>query len=172
MKEITYIIAYSLIILTVTTGCGTPEMQEMHSRGCTDKHRVLIVPFTDAPGAPGSGQMLTHAFYYTFVGAAKECYEVINTTYVKEELFKRGKSMRESISLSLQDELANQLGADAVIAGQTTVWNKGSLTTSPVVGFTASCRSISNSTVIWSISHMSSEFFMGVEERIPEKANF
>lgn len=170
MKEIIHSIAFGLVILVVATGCDTPEMQGIHNSGCDDKHRVLIIPFSDAPGAPGSGQMLTHAFYYTFVGAAKECYEVIDTMYVKEELFKRGKSIRGPMPLSLQDELANELGADTVITGQTTVWNKGSLATSPMVGFTANCRSVSNSTVLWSISHTGSEFFMGVEERIPERA--
>ena len=175
MRHEILIKACALLVLTGMVGCGTtkntsPSHPVGRPTAQPSGRTVLIMPFADAPDAPGSGPMLTHAFYGAFVEETGGRYRVIDLTRIEQALNSRGKTLRSAVPVSVQNELAREMSADAVITGQVLVWKKGNFAAQPMVGFTARCRSVTDSVVLWSVSHTGSSFFVAAEERVPEMA--
>jgi hypothetical protein len=72
------------------------------------------------------------------------------------------------IQLANLDRVAKLLGANLVVTGKVTKWKDGNLLFMPMVGFEARCRSVEDSTMVWTISRTAEVFMSSLPER---KAN-
>lgn len=141
-----------------------------HAGDTNPFRRLIIAPFTDAPGKTGSGALMSSCFTTTFFDLLNSEYEIIDTTRVSEALHQIGVSTEGPIQPADLDRVAKSLGANMVVTGQVTKWKDGTIYSSPMVGFEARCRLVENSTMIWAISHTAEVFMSSLPQRKAELA--
>jgi hypothetical protein len=126
-------------------------------------HVLMLLPFADAPGSPGSGAFLAETLAGTLLDETTG-YEMVAPARVKEEI-SRFRVAGEELTTTDYLQLGRSLGADIVITGKVTAWKDGNLFFMPVVSFEANCLSVEDSMITCSMSHSGDVFKAALPER-------
>jgi len=135
-----------------------------------ERDRVVILPFSDCADTPGSGQAFTNVLYSTLAAELESKYDVIDLTLIEGAISELKRAMPIHSKAQLADAVGKKFDADLIVTGDLTAWKRGGWTKMPIVGFSVHCRSITTSSIVWSISHSDSVWMAALERRVPEIA--
>lgn len=115
--------------------------------------RVAVVPFKDAPGAPGTGELAREAFATEIL--AVQSYEVIDRSALDKVLEEQKLGLSGAIDPEKAVELGKLLGADGVVIGAVTEYTQRNFLMFPPAKVSLTARMIDTKTgvVFWSAQH-------------------
>ena len=130
--------------------------------------KVLIIDFEDYPGTPQSGNIFTSIFMDVLMELTEDRYIPIGRNKINEISQKIDLEQADLVNEYNGIQIGKLAGADAVILGQVTLWEKGTLFRQAVVGYTARCISTETGKVLWSSSFSKAIWKNRLEQRKPE----
>lgn len=107
-----------LVSLSGALAACAPDLVVKHQPPPGRATRVVVLPFEDGPGAPGSGALAAGAFAESLLSVPS--YELVERGRVDEELKSRAVAAGIPIAESQAVEIGKRLGADAVVLGVVT----------------------------------------------------
>ncbi|MFA5292646.1 MAG: hypothetical protein WC496_06380 [Phycisphaerae bacterium] len=149
--------------------------------GCTSSNKrilpenknikAVLIPFEDAQNKPGSGRIFSVAFKSALAKISskeKVPYIFLSTLDLNHAIKQLQLQQTDWEDPNKRHEIARQAGANVIITGQVTVWNKGDLFKYAMVGFAAECVSLDTGKILWNIFETNNTGGWSVEERTPE----
>lgn len=130
--------------------------------------KVLVFDFEDDPETPKSGNIFTSIFMDVLMELTEGRYIPIERNKINEISQKFDLELADLVDEDNSKKIGRLAGADAVILGKITLWEKGTFFTQAVVGYTARCISIKTGKVLWYSSCSETIWKNRLEQRKPE----
>lgn len=133
----------------ILAACG-PRLFVKNRPAKGQRPRVAVLPFADAPGQPGTGELAREAFATEILSV--DAYQVIDRASFEKLLDEHRLAATGAIDPSKAVEVGKLLGADAVVVGAVTEYKKRNLLMFPParVGITARMIDANTGVVDWS----------------------
>lgn len=135
------------------SSCSSNRVVVKHVPEAGRKVRVAVLPFKDAPGAPGSGQSASDALTSELLKIPS--YEIIERGAMDQLMKEQNLSLTGAISQQTAASLGQLLGADALVVGAVTEYQERDAMIFPPAKAGVSARMVSaaSGTVEWSGGH-------------------
>ncbi|MBI4422104.1 MAG: hypothetical protein HY554_00160 [Elusimicrobia bacterium] len=141
-----------LLCALALAACG-PRVLVKNRPQTGKRPRVAVLPFKDAPGSPGTGELAREAFASEIL--AVDQYEVIDRSALDKIVEEQKLAMSGAVDPAQAMQLGKLLGADGVIVGAVTEFQRRKLLMFPPAKVAVTARMINTKTgvVDWATQH-------------------
>ena len=138
------IILFLPIFLLPWIGCIKPQIVIKHIPQKGERIRIAVLPFKDAPGAPGSGEIAAESMTTHLLRV--NSYEIIERSALEQILKEQKLGVTGAIDLETAAQLGKILGADALVIGAITEYQKRKNMVLPPAKATVTARMVRTQT--------------------------
>lgn len=124
--------------------CYMPQVTVKHAPAPSEHLRVAVLPFKDAPGAPGSGEAAAETLTAALLRIPS--YEVIDRGALDQVIQEQKLGTTGAISQETAAQLGKLLGADALVVGAVTEYRPRNFLIFPPARATVSARMVATNT--------------------------
>lgn len=132
-----------LALAVLLSGCG-PQLVIRHGPERGRKTRVAVLPFRDAPGHPGSGQVASEVFAAAFLSVGS--YELVDRGAVDKLVEEQRLGATGMVNPAQAVEIGKLAGAKAVVVGSVTQYQPRNFLILPPARVSLAVRLIDTST--------------------------
>lgn len=148
-KLFAIIISFSLFL----SACSGPQVVMKHVPNPGNKIRVAVLPFKDAPGMTGTGEMAAEAMTTYLLNIP--AYEMIERGALEQIVKEQNLGVTGAIDPNTASNLGKILGADALVIGAVTEYKQRNFMIFPPAKATITTRLVrtDTATVEWSATY-------------------
>ncbi len=130
-----------------------PQVIVKHAPKSSERIRVAVLPFKDAPGAPGSGEAAAEALTIHLLKIPQ--YEMIERSALEQILKEQNLSLTGAIDPQTAAKLGNLIGTDALVIGSVAQFQKRRFQILPPAKVTISARMVrtDTGTIDWTATY-------------------